>query len=75
MLCRNKDCFRRQKLAAETIIKLLKPGIIDPAIQKHNELRLIKAREPKILLIRAGVSEVGRVEHTLAPEGGPPDLC
>jgi hypothetical protein len=24
------------------------PAIIDPAIQKHNELRLIKAREPKI---------------------------
>jgi hypothetical protein len=25
-----------------------KPAIIDPAIQKHDELRLIKAREPKI---------------------------
>ena len=23
-------------------------AIIDPAIQKHNELRLVKAREPKI---------------------------
>ncbi len=32
----------------ETLIKALKPAIIDPAIQKHNELRLIKAREPKI---------------------------
>jgi uncharacterized protein YjbI with pentapeptide repeats len=32
----------------ETLIQALKPGIIDPAIQKHNELRLIKAREPKI---------------------------
>jgi uncharacterized protein YjbI with pentapeptide repeats len=32
----------------ETLIKVLKPAIIDPAIQKHNELRLIKAREPKI---------------------------
>jgi uncharacterized protein YjbI with pentapeptide repeats len=30
------------------LIKALKPAIIDPAIQKHNELRLIKAREPKI---------------------------
>jgi hypothetical protein len=27
---------------------VLKPAIIDPAIQEHNELRLIKAREPKI---------------------------
>jgi len=34
----------------ETLIKALKPAIIDPAIQKHNELRLIKAREPKIRL-------------------------
>jgi len=32
----------------ETLIKALKPAIIDPAIQKHNELRLIKARAPKI---------------------------
>jgi hypothetical protein len=32
----------------ETLIKALKPAIIDPAIQKHNELRIIKAREPKI---------------------------
>ena len=32
----------------ETLIKALKPAIIDPAIQKRNELRLIKAREPKI---------------------------
>ena len=32
----------------ETLIKALKPAIIDPAIQKHNELRLIKARELKI---------------------------
>ena len=32
----------------ETLIQALKPAIIDPAIEKHNELRLIKAREPKI---------------------------
>jgi hypothetical protein len=32
----------------ETLIKALKPAIIDPAIQKHNELGVIKAREPKI---------------------------
>src|SRR5207247_3091524 len=32
----------------DELIKALKPAIIDPAIQKHNELRLIKAREPKI---------------------------
>jgi len=32
----------------ETLIRALKPAIIDPAIQKHNELRLVKARRPKI---------------------------
>ena len=32
----------------ETLIKVLKSAIIDPAIEKHNELRLIKARAPKI---------------------------
>ena len=32
----------------DTLIAALKPAIIDPAIEKHNELRLIKAREPKI---------------------------
>ena len=32
----------------ETLMKALKPAIIDPAIQMHNELRLIKAREPEI---------------------------
>jgi len=32
----------------ETLIKALKPAIIDPAIEKHNELRLIKAKESQI---------------------------
>jgi hypothetical protein len=32
----------------ETLIKILKSAIIDPAIEKHNELRLIKAQKPKI---------------------------
>ena len=32
----------------DELIKALKPAIIDPAIQKHNELRLIRARELKI---------------------------
>jgi hypothetical protein len=40
-------CYLTGKDFTETI-KTLKPAIIDPAIQKHNELRLIKAREPKI---------------------------
>jgi uncharacterized protein YjbI with pentapeptide repeats len=31
----------------ETLINILKPAIIDPAIEKHNELRLIKAKESK----------------------------
>jgi hypothetical protein len=33
----------------ETLIKALKPAIIDPAIKKHNELQRIKASKPKIL--------------------------
>ncbi len=32
----------------EALIKALKSAIIDPAIEKHNELRLIKAKESKI---------------------------
>jgi len=32
----------------ETLINALKPAIIDPAIEKHNELRLIKVKESKI---------------------------
>lgn len=32
----------------DMLINALKPAIIDPAIEKRNELRLIKAREPKI---------------------------
>ncbi len=32
----------------ESLIKVLKPAIIDPAIEKQNELRLIKAQKPKI---------------------------
>ena len=32
----------------ETLINALKPAIIDPAIEKHNELRLINAKESKI---------------------------
>ena len=34
--------------STDTLSEALKPAIIDPAIQKHNELRLIKVREPKI---------------------------
>ena len=43
----------------ETLIKALKPAIIDPAIQKHNELRLIKAREPKIRLAEDFIDDAG----------------
>jgi hypothetical protein len=32
----------------ETLMKALKPGIIDPAIKMHYELRLIKATEQAI---------------------------
>jgi hypothetical protein len=32
----------------DTLIEVLKQAIIDPAIEKYNELRLTKAREPRI---------------------------
>jgi uncharacterized protein YjbI with pentapeptide repeats len=32
----------------EALIKVLKSAIIDPAIEKHNEFRLIKAQKPRI---------------------------
>jgi hypothetical protein len=32
----------------EKLIKVLKSAIIDPAIEKHNEFRLLKAQKPKI---------------------------
>ena len=34
--------------SSDELIKALKPAIIDPAIRKHNELQLIKAKRPKI---------------------------
>lgn len=33
----------------ETLIKVLKPLIIDPAMKKHQELRIVKAQEPEII--------------------------
>ena len=33
----------------ETLVDILKAGIIDPAIAKHDELRIIKARRPTII--------------------------
>lgn len=33
----------------DTLIEILKPHIIDPAIEKRDELRLIKAKEPTII--------------------------
>jgi hypothetical protein len=33
----------------ETLMKILKPLIIDPAMIKCQELRLIKAQEPEII--------------------------
>ena len=36
----------------DTLMKALKPGIIDPAIKMHYELRLIKAKEQNIHPLR-----------------------
>jgi hypothetical protein len=33
----------------ETLVKVLKPLIIDPAMEKRQELRLIKAQEPEVI--------------------------
>lgn len=33
----------------ETLMKALKPLIIDPAMKKRQELRLIKAQEPEVI--------------------------
>ena len=33
----------------ETLIKVLKPLIIDPAMKKRQELRIIKAQEPEVI--------------------------
>jgi hypothetical protein len=35
--------------SVETLIKILKPLIIDPAMEKRQELRLIKAQEPEVI--------------------------
>jgi uncharacterized protein YjbI with pentapeptide repeats len=35
--------------SVDTLIEILKPHIIDPAIKKRDELRLIKAKEPTII--------------------------
>jgi hypothetical protein len=43
----------------ETLMKALKPAIIDPAIRKHNELQLIKAQKPKILSARDFIDDKG----------------
>jgi hypothetical protein len=33
----------------DTLIKILKPLIIDPAMKKRNELRLVKAQKPEVI--------------------------
>jgi uncharacterized protein YjbI with pentapeptide repeats len=52
----------------DTLIKALKPAIIDPAIKKHNELRLIKAREPKILAVEDFIDDKGLDNHSKSSE-------
>ena len=45
--------------STEMLIEALKPAIIDPAIQKHNELRLIKAQTPRIKSVRDFIDDNG----------------
>jgi uncharacterized protein YjbI with pentapeptide repeats len=42
----------------DTLIKILKPHIIDPAIKKRDELRIIKAAEPIIISGRGLLSKI-----------------
>ena len=43
----------------ETLMKALKPGIIDPAIKLHSELRLMKAKEQVVHPLRAFLGDSG----------------
>lgn len=43
----------------ETLIKVLKPLIIDPAMKKRRELRIIKAQEPDIISARDYLKKAG----------------
>lgn len=52
----------------ETLIKALKPAIIDPAIQKHNELRLTKAQEPKIRSVNDFIEDKGLDDQSSSVE-------
>jgi hypothetical protein len=45
----------------DTLIEILKPHIIDPAIKKRDELRLIKAKEPTIISGRELMEKKKRV--------------
>ena len=44
----------------ETLIKVLKPLIIDPAMKKRQELRIIKAQEPEVISGKAYLDKGGK---------------
>lgn len=44
----------------ETLMRVLKPLIIDPAMKKRQELRLIKAKEPEIISAKDYLAKAGR---------------
>jgi uncharacterized protein YjbI with pentapeptide repeats len=46
--------------SVDMLVRSLKPAIIDPAIQKHNELQLIKARKPKIKSVKDFITDRGK---------------
>jgi hypothetical protein len=52
----------------ETLMKALKPALIDPPIQKHNELRLIKAQKPKIRSASDFIDDKALDNRTNVPE-------
>jgi len=49
--------------SVDMLLKALKPAIIDPAIQMHNELQLIKAKKPKIKSAKDFIVERGEDEQ------------
>jgi hypothetical protein len=51
----------------ETLMKALKPGIIDPAIKMHHELRLIKAKEQHIQSLKEFLGDEGIASSGSSP--------
>jgi hypothetical protein len=54
----------------DTLVEILKPHIIDPAIRKRDELRLIKAKEPTTISDRELKEQGKNVMSPQSPSAG-----